>query len=899
MVEFAFTVTHVDTATDLTGDVETITINERGTGQISSAELRLESDRGLYLTSGVPLLDEFQRIRIQITDDVLPTPNTFDKIYEIMNIVPVEAVQEGNVIDLELHGLEHHLQKAYFAKQFFFESAFEVARDIIDQYNENRASLQPEIVGHDVTSLTVGPDVFPTNTLPQFTANQYMFNVAEKRVYDGLIDVAERMGSTVAAGGAADFWEIYFRKHPTNDNQLIFQAVISGIAPTAGNEITITDADAVNEDPTEGGIDSTPGTITATWGADDFGTQPEDTAAFHSELEAFFAHRTHPGDASIAFPQDALVQLDGVHYQSNINNNTDVPPSANWTIKEPFDFLGVSEYSPWTNLKATHFKNSGSNPLPTKHGAVTSFNQSGFFDSNLVIQDFNHTATWVNERVQNDTGIDVNYLYGQATVGVYRGFRVLVDPNIGAIGNPFSLNGGLDQFGVAYSNNVAQHNGGTFTGADEFKNWDVLRVSKDEEEIHVIDEGVTYERLAGVWTDISGTARANHPFHVYTSLTTNAGVNSTFDDGTQTTTYGDTSAIDVQYDYSIPAILLGGFFADVNYYKIGAWLCLRFPYPHSTHNGLPANSLGQLWGNNATKKEPVTFDTNNMHLSHSGNVGFNHSEAQEYGPISALAFTIKLAWFDGLAIPVLAGNFKMRCIMYDTSDNVVFQDFLIPFNDLFEDVALPITNFQIYRARIPFRYELDNIAAAFVLNDLDIVNRFEFKNVKQIVWQLQEVYDDQGRYEPEASRFFGDVAASLGGRLILTLDRVHFQKPLLAVSPPVTVGRALIPEFRQQPLISNFKQLSQDNLAWLEVTRFRHKEYNIKRQGRLDIPVFDTFFLNKADLVPDDDTRLADTGGVTNNIRLVNKELTIKISKSSSESGDFVTYHKGIKRLIT
>ena len=101
------------------------------------------------------------------------------------------------------------------------------------------------------------------------------------------------------------------------------------------------------------------------------------------------------------------------------------------------------------------------------------------------------------------------------------------------------------------------------------------------------------------------------------------------------------------------------------------------------------------------------------------------------------------------------------------------------------------------------------------------------------------------------------------------------------------------------PLITNQIQLEQDALSALEVTKFRHKQYEIRTEGRFDINFGDTFFLQKDDLVSDDDTRTADTGGATSNIRLVAKKITYKISKTPSESGHFIRFITGIKRIIS
>jgi hypothetical protein len=883
MTEYSFIVDHVTSATDISADVETITVNERGSGQICSAIIRLNSDRGDYMTTGSTIIDEFDKIRIRITDE---DSVTFDKIYEVDNIIPIESSQEGNVIDVECLGFEHHLRKFFFSKPFLVESAFNVTRDIMDQYNGNKATLQPAIIGHNVTD--VGGT--PTNELPKWTANQYDFNLAEKKCYDGINDVIDKLGSTVANGGANDFFESYFKKHPTDDSAILFQGFISGSRPSAGNEITITDTDGVNGDPTEGGIGSTQGTVVASWGADGFGSQPVDTAKFAGELEAFFLDPFW--ESGVIYPTDARVQLDGVHYTKDIDTGTDTPP-VNWTVKTVDDFLGTSQYSPWTEDKAAQFKDSGGDPSNTATGT---FGVPSCWDSNMVVWDNDHYRTNVIKRINtNAIGVGAGEIPGQYCYGLvdyYRGMRFLLDGTLGAPTGFFAQNGGLDRFGRAYAQNIVQHNGGT---ADDFNDWDVFRVMSDGEEVESTHDSKTYELQSSVWTDISTTGRANDAFHIYTSIVNNQGVNAT--DNGLGGTYGESSAVEVTYDYvtfDVLSLLLGNV---PNYYKIGAWLNLRFPYPHNTYNGV--NTLGALWGNNATLKEPVTYDTNNMHFTHSGQLGFNVDEAEEHGPNNSLSFGMKLRWADGAGALQLEGNFKMRCAMYDTSDNVVTQDFVLSINDLWQDVALPIDNFQIYRARTPWRRTLDGTDPVYLLHDLDIVNSFQYQNIKMICFQTQESYNDEGQFVPEASRYVEEVGLTFAGKISLSIDRLHFTKALLAVTSPVTTGRSLTPTFNQRPLISNFKQLKQDAESWLEVTKFRHRQYDIKTEGRFDINLFDTFFLQKDDLVPDDDTRTADTGGNANTIRLVAKELTFKISKSSSEGSHFVRYITGIKRIIS
>jgi hypothetical protein len=250
---------------------------------------------------------------------------------------------------------------------------------------------------------------------------------------------------------------------------------------------------------------------------------------------------------------------------------------------------------------------------------------------------------------------------------------------------------------------------------------------------------------------------------------------------------------------------------------------------------------------------------------------------------------------------MLEGDFKYRVAFYDTSDNVATADFVISFNNVWQDVSIPLNNFSIYRARLPYRYELDSIAAAFVLNAIDIVNVFEWRNIKSMVIQWQESYDAQGRYLPEWSRIVQHTYMTsiiTNCTVSLTIDRFCFVKPLLSVTVPVVTGRALTMDFRQNPLISNKQQLDQDATSWLQIANFRHKQFDIRTEGSFDISYGDTFFLNKVDLVTDSDTRTADSGGNANTIRLVAKKIKYRITKSSAETGNFLRWIMGIKRIV-
>ncbi|HKZ42530.1 MAG TPA: hypothetical protein VJ044_16325, partial [Candidatus Hodarchaeales archaeon] len=667
----------------------------------------------------------YQKIKVTLRDQeyTVGPDHELVRVYDLISLIPIENSSEGDVIELECLGREHHLQKIHFAKQYYFSSAFDVVKDIGNSYNATKATLNPLLEGHDNTTVGGGG-----NDLPKFTANNYDFNIAEKYHYDGMKYTVDRLGNSVAGGGANDFFELFF-KLGSNDDRIKLLGFSSGSRPGAGFEITISNADVNNEDPTEGGLDATTGTLLGAWGSENLGSLPPEYSEFAGNLEAF---QLIPAFISgVAYPAGSRVKVGTASYQTNFGT-TLTPPLPPWFQIFERDAVGLTaEYSPWTNLKDSEWINSGSNPTPSVWGLVPPamgahpFNLRGMWDSNLVVVDRDRFRTWADQKSTSEL-FDVNYYYGMATSGAYRGLRALVD---GVGSGAFT----------GFTNALLEYNG---------TSWQLLHQYVNGEQCAVISRGLVYELTAGVFVDISTAYLANDCFHTYTSLTNNAGFNSTIKSLGPTTTYGDTSAIDVQWDWTtiigepISGLVAGG--DTPNYYRAGAWLCFRFPFPHNTLNGV--SPLGYLYGNNATLKEPVTLDANNMHLTHSGLRNFNNSEAEDLGPLSSVNFLIKFAWTVGPAgVFGLAGegNFKMRCAISDTEDNIMVHDFTIPFNDMWAQVSLPLAGFQIYRARTPLRFI--NTSQKFVVNALAIENRVRMRNLKQIAIQWQESYDEQGR----------------------------------------------------------------------------------------------------------------------------------------------------------
>jgi len=151
------------------------------------------------------------------------------------------------------------------------------------------------------------------------------------------------------------------------------------------------------------------------------------------------------------------------------------------------------------------------------------------------------------------------------------------------------------------------------------------------------------------------------------------------------------------------------------------------------------------------------------------------------------------------------------------------------------------------------------------LQELEVLPDFRWRNIKKIAIHWLGPYDDQGRYQPwgQLGFLFPSFIDPFVGLFItgfnvkLSIDSFQWSKPGLSLSTPNT-ERPLQPEFFYEPLITNKIQNNQANLAKLEITKFRHKEYEVTTVGFNDISFGDSFFLENPKLVSDADRTTAD-----------------------------------------
>lgn len=840
-----------DPNVDISDFVETILDTEIGSGEVRSCTLRLNADRGAFITDSngglTPIIDQFDKITVKLTD---PNGVLYLATHEVDILHPTQDGLQGKVLPLDLLGPEFYLQKTLFADQFFFKSMFNVSSGIVDFYNTNKGTLQERVVEADADSSSGG-----FNDLPVWTANDYTFNLKEMTHYDGLIQVMDRGGSSVAAGGAGDFFEIGFSTNFTNADEILFRGFSSG-NPTDQTSIPNIKSDDIVVNPAEyeGEIVSTSGNVVGTWTDSSIGTLPRQNADFIGALEAW---RLYPEyvTGGVLYPEDAIILVvntldsegDSFHYKAN-KDTTIAPPvpptvsNADWDQHQFTDFLitevnyNLGSYSFWTDAKSSQWESNGAQTSGTLQDDPPLDGSVKVWDSNQVKIDGILRQTWVDVRATSPLTIPSQFIRNG---NVYRGFRVLVDGT------------GAGDF-TGFDNDVIQWDG---------TQWLIFKIPEDDNLVCVDDESRTYQFDSGgsTWDDITTSLeQANDVYHAVYNITSTQGHNNKDNGGGGN--FGQTAAVTYEFRYTRQDSVLG--FNSPTFYRQFAGANFRVPYPFNSNNG---NTLGIDYGDNDSL-EPATFEAENMGLTSSGLSGFNNAEAEDLGSFDALTFFINHEWRynkDGSGGLIFAGNLSYRCALYDIDDTVVIQDFVIPFNNLWESISLPISGFKTYKARAAWAFG-DTVQNIF-LQELEVLNSFRWRNIKKIAIHWLGPYDDQGRFQPWGQIKFLfpsliDIFSGLfvdGYNIKLSIDSFQWAKPGLSLTDPNT-ERPLEPEFFYEPLITNKFQNDQANLAKKEITKFRHKEFEVTTVLFNDINFGDSFFLENADLILDSDRTTAD-----------------------------------------
>jgi len=243
--------------------------------------------------------------------------------------------------------------------------------------------------------------------------------------------------------------------------------------------------------------------------------------------------------------------------------------------------------------------------------------------------------------------------------------------------------------------------------------------------------------------------------------------------------------------------------------------------------------------------------------------------------------------------------------MIDRYDNTVYYDIEIPFVDTFYPIAVPFSSFKIYRGFKPRFFDLsgNNIANLLIPQELEIYNRFAFREIQFVGFQIQGFYDEFGRYAPDIS---GDgldfdidntsLAKTIGGRLAMTIDDFHFTKPLLAIARQGE-NLNLETQFKKRPHIITFKQLLNDASTELQKEQFQLRQFEIETAGErmFDLRFGDSFFFENDKLV---DLQDDSTDPSAKKIKLVAKHIQYNFTAPGTGEGGLTRTLTSVKRFL-
>lgn len=558
----------------------------QSTGIIAEAKLTLNAEFGAFITDDnggtTPILSNFDRIRITIIGDDGVTEQK--RIFEITTNLSQLATRSSHFLPLELEGRERNLSGVPFSGFFRDSTHLDIIQQILFSYRDQIGTSQPTILGN-------------VGDIPNFNPNIWDFTQVDN-CYDALLAVLDSLNLPVSAGGGGNRFALIFEEHPTDINLLVFKIMIQGTnnvgsIPTLQQNDThpITKIDEIKQAST--------GTIVVARGRAKTGTMPTNYNKFTSLIE--FYKNIRPYNATITYPKDAFVTSAGTTFQANqiVPPNT-APPLVGWTPIGIGNFIGLLQYSPFTNDKLTPFKNGLANPTGSfATDSSLTFGHIAIPDHNLFINDRSLTnfdigtyRNWVTFRTKSVFQSDLSAAqkaYMFPTVGgfgFFEGFTILIDDSLpGTLEPPFD---GSDSNGIPFKNSVAKFvatknlgivtaEGGSMVPGGE---WIVVRKVEEFDQTAIYNEARVYEfnsddydasqriypgkdrRRGGTelapleWQDISGIFLGNDCFHTPSNIEQ---VDGLFGDSVQNdeplkdptgTPYIEDSAIKITFGYN-------------------------------------------------------------------------------------------------------------------------------------------------------------------------------------------------------------------------------------------------------------------------------------------------------------------------------------------------------------
>lgn len=944
-----YTVEHIaangTTITDITGFIHSIDyVNFFSDGRINTASFTLQASFGAFVTNSnggaTPILSQFERIRITWDDN---EGNNYKHIFEIMDDLGQVTNQSEYLLPLTLEGRERNLAMIPFSGYFDPETHFDMAEKILNTYLISRGTGQPNIDSIDpIGSVNV-------NLLPKFSPNIWDFQYIDNCL-DAIKVVVALANQSVAASGGGDRFGIIFRDD-TNINDMTMLIVPQGSLDATPP--TIRPNDLINPTAVIAKIKQPlTGTVVIARGRPGSGGTPSSGDLYRSKLE--FYQRIQARffwSSTISYAKDSLTSFNNQVYKAKLDN-TNKQPNTNpteWETHSAGQFIGDVQYSPFTQDKATLFKNECTNPAAAFSSTLET--SPKMLDCNIFINDVETKRDWVYIRQVTDivsswSTNEKAYLFKNASI--YEGFRMLLDSSKGTLAGVFAA--GTNSYGTG---NGKDPNGRVFLDNPVVLNdgkWFVIKETQDFDQLVVRFEGLyewntvfvnksrfpgsdttnaarRHRRASGTsgtrgWKTLNEQFLANDCLHSPSSITNVTGLVQTIakDGGGN---YNDNSAVEIVYEYGnitelpewrqtldkIFGIVLSGtdfitqfaanaliaqydLYLTPHYRNVGWWITLSAPFPLTDHNGI-SEQVGQLYGAGTsfgveTLNNHAYFDAFNQVATPTGKNGWNEDDSKEMMEITGAKFLFKLdITANGSTIPFTG---DIPCSYWAIDDNGTIwksKDKYRLLKDI-QPMEFDFGNFTpVYRARTPFG--INSIITNILAPELEIRERLFPNRIKLQGFMLEGPYDDKGRYMPQLWEniikptifTMFDKTLSTNVKFIGTIDAFQWVKSPIAISSSTGAAtRAIFPEIKDYPNISNLEQLQRAADADIDVETFQYEQYVITRNNKADINLQDTVYLFDPYLIPDAEApRPATAPTYSNSTTYAIDELVTSVSK--------------------
>lgn len=919
---WGFTITHYDKSNswatqDLSTDGYPKIFTDTGDGKVNSCVIRLEALNGQYIQSGVNSKTQIlvnDRIRV-VGDD--GSSGAYNRVFDVIKITPIKSTQEGVMVELTCLGIERWLQKANYSRNTFNRTPHNMFNDLVVQYNAYAA------ISTDTPTINLSSGEISVNELPTSIRLQQGWGNNEETIFNRMNELVDLMAAPHASGGILDFFDIRFVSSVSNVTSFDIEVFSSGDTNRSKPSITLNSTEINLEEETDGGLEEPESLLVNNWGANGEGTLPTNFSKFSARQQlmpdAVGSHSLFSEwESGVTYEEDSIVKYTATAptndkvYRAQRETQGDTPPastSLDWDELTIEAYYGTIKYSPWTDGRQTEWQNGAADPQNN-----STFGTS-MWDANINIRSNDVTRVWCDVSYNDPANIPSQWLYQGTTL--YDGLRCLVQ-GAGAPASVFAN----------YSNYIMEYDGETSLWKPKYE-----LVSKQL--VVVLDEAKVYKYTAtGTYSDFT-TAHNGldcfHPMVGNTVINTTSMIqNRDVTPGSVTNFTGNiNSAIQARFRYTplinwidewLPQIRTGlqyvtgvggtllnmvwpsggGNRDSADWYSAGAWLSFRWPFPKNSYN-IVGGSTGDIYGGSTTTNIVPSVDSQNMTYTANGKRGFNHgTDSEDYGPLSSIDFMMRMDFFaqeliTGDQYRLTKANFKMTCYLVDKNDNTVKQDFVIPFNGENAAVTLPLSGFEIYRAQRPI-YETTFFTDALIPpKEIPSTAQFEWRHIAMMSIQLQESYDESGRYKGASGNNIGtgnlffDKGDFEWFELDITIDALRFSKPALANSGAIT-GLHNEGVFIQSPDISNYEQLKNNATAELQKATFQKKQYDLKTEGEFNIEFGDYFVFEDEDIVEDT------YNGNANQILLVAKHIEYEFTKGEGGTGGYKRRIIGAKR---